>query len=731
MISSTQEYRAAIVGDVRRMLIRAIVDIVDPDLEFAENAVSNSTSKYSDMTQLHDKIIDNPLKRVTLEEDRWALDGTWDLYPEDERELHGENLKYMSDSVCDQDGYFSEPVYVEQQFSNVAILQACTVYFNSDGTDAIPEDFTVQVMQGGNAYYTKSFTGNELSRASLEGFTVYNPDSIRVTVTKMSRPFYRFRAVEIVPGIHEQWSGDEFETFMVYHRADFSCLSIPYGTCTFKMDNVDRRFEPRNKSGIFKSIQERQGIEVYLGPVLPDGTVEYKKLGIFYQWDGGWKTGDNGLTMQWDLVDIVGLLAARQYIVPDVLPTTLKEWIASIVAQLGRKFESMHKVDPEYADLPVTVNNKEDINGMTCGDILRYVCMVTLTFPRADQDSGVLAVDPLWNEGNKITLDNMESYPVIKANDDVAAIIFNIGSSDSKIEYVVSGNAASSGNTVTVDNPFIHTTEDALKSARMILETYGGSLYEIIGRGDPASEIGDVDALWLDESSATTARRMEQSFSFNNGVLMSCAATLMQADGSFMFTERVIITESGRWTAPADKTRLRVILVGKGSDGTAGEPGTWDSNGADGEDGSGGKVWSGTIDINLNQEFEITIGEDTVFGAYSSANGSVYANGYTDIASGDCYARTGVKNPVAGSGDGGEKGYGGVKGNRHQEEINTSLGTSIVVPPSNNGTSSSPESPPSGEVGGTEIVTVVDNYPGSGSSGKVGATGCVVVYWEK
>lgn len=86
------------------------------------------------------------------------------------------------------------------------------------------------------------------------------------------------------------------------------------------MDNLDRRFEPRSKSGVFRSIEERQGIPVSIGVALPDGTVEYKPKGIYYQYSGGWKTGDNGLTMQWELVDIVGLVSGRQYIPPAQLP---------------------------------------------------------------------------------------------------------------------------------------------------------------------------------------------------------------------------------------------------------------------------------------------------------------------------------------------------------------------------------------------------------------------------
>ena len=332
--------------------------------------------------------------------------------------------------------------------------------------------------------------------------------------------------------------------------------------------------------------------------------------------------------------------------------------------------------------------------------------MATGTWPRADAETGYLAVEPLWDQGNTLTLENLVSYPVMKANDDIAAIIFTLNDGNNT-KYVVSGNSTASSTTKSIDNPFIKTVDQALTAARQILSAYGGNRYEIVGRGDPSSEIGDVDTIWLDESTATTARRIQQSLSLTDGVLINAASVLLQADGSFLFEDRAVITQSGSWTAPAGVTKLRVICVGKGENGTDGTDGSWSAAGENGVDGSGGKVWAGTININPQQVFSITIGDNTVFGQYSSANGQNYEYGYTDIASGDSFARTGVESPLPGSGDGGAGGIGGVKGNRHTE------------------TSYDEEGKPSGS------RTVVDNYPGEGTAGKSGALGCVVIYYDK
>ena len=561
MISSTAAYQAAITADSRRILLRAIVEIIDPDLTWG-TVTDSGEATISQTAQLHDKETDLGPFYATLERNRWLLDGTFQIFPDS---FQGQGQQgFVGDVLSGDDGTFAQAAWVQLNFSNVSILQAFSVYFPGTVFDGLPTDYTVEVLQGGTAYFTRSVTGNTAQSATFEGFTVQNPEAIRLTVTRWSLPGRRMRIPEIIPGLYEAWTGDMLAAFQIVQQANFACSALPYGTCTLRMDNQDRRFEPRSKTGVFQSIEERQGIAVWIGVRLADGSAEYKSAGVYYQAAGGWTTGDNGITLEWSLVDIVGLIADREYIPPATLPATLGGWVASIVAQLGTNFAQRYRVDPDYTSLPLTCA-LADVQGKKCGDVLRWACMATATFPRADSETGYLAVEPFWSQGNKLDLDNMQTYPVMKANGDVGALIFTLNDGN-ETQYVVSGTSAASSDTLSISNPFIKATAQALTAARLILSTYGGNLLETTGRGDPSSEIGDVDTVWLDESQATTGRRQLQTFSFQNGVLMGCQSVLLQADGSYLFEERVILTQSGTWAAPAGGTRLRLI-IGQGGQG--------------------------------------------------------------------------------------------------------------------------------------------------------------------
>lgn len=716
MIKGSDAYKAAITADARRTLLKAVIEIIDPDMVLG-TPTHSAAAPFAKPEQIADKEKETVWKYATLERNRWTLGGNFSLVPADNF-IPGQ-VGFVSEALSGDNGVFETSPWVELPFENVSILQAFSVYFPDNAADGYPVDFTVEVKSGGTAFYTQTVTGNTAAYAAFTGFTVNYPDAIRITVHKWSIPSRRMRIPEILPGIYEEWNTDMLASFEVVQQGDVSCVSLRYGTVTLKMDNLDRRFEPRRKDGIFQSIEERQGIDVSIGVRLPDGTDEYRKTGRYYQYSNGWKTGDNGLTMQWNLVDIVGLLANREFIPPETLPATLDGWMAALVAQLGENFSGLYHVDPAYASAAVTATDRAHVTGKKCGDILRFACMASGTWPRADSETGYLTAEPMWSEGNKLTLDNMVTYPVMRANNDIGAIVFKLYDG-SDTQLVIGGTAAASASTVSVDNPFIHTEAQALAAARNILATYGGNQLETTGRGDPASEIGDVDTVWLDESTATTGRRIYQTFSIKDGVLKDCKTTLLQADGSFLYENMEIITASGTWTAPANATQLRLIIGGGGGDGTDGTDGTFEAAGVDGVDGEGGKVWHGTIDISGGQSFAVTIGgagEASSFGQYSSENGRVYEYGFTDVASGNSYARTGVQLPLSNSGDGGAAGVGGAKGVQHTEKIRLR----------------DPDKPgwTPGALPEFIIQTVIDVYPGAGTKGKAGASGFVVVYWDK
>ena len=255
MIKTSAAYQAAIVGSPRRIELLAVVDISDPDMVYGE-VTSSGLAPWSKPEELHDKSYDPPARYATLERGRWLLDGSFDIFPEDFQV--SEPMAVATEAISGDDGAFAEPVWVQQNFSKVDVMQACSVFFSTDPADGVPADFTVEVITAGQVFHTQTFTGNTATEVAVTGFTVQTPDAIKVTVTKWSLPGRRMRVVEILPGAVERWSPRMLARFSVVQQGDFSCLALPYGSMSLAMDNKDRRFEPRSKNGLFQSIEERQ-----------------------------------------------------------------------------------------------------------------------------------------------------------------------------------------------------------------------------------------------------------------------------------------------------------------------------------------------------------------------------------------------------------------------------------------------------------------------------------------
>lgn len=736
MIETSLAYKDAITATRRRMLLRAVVDLISPDIVYGTIRHSAETP-YSRASQLIDKELERGAPMATLEHNRWLLDGPF--VPAGTLD-DAEQVGLESAGLFDEDG--EGDFFAEISFSGVNILQACSVYFPGNDYDGFPINFTVSVIASGVTVYEKTFTDNKAGAVHLKGFTVHYPTAIRVTAARWSLPQRRLRIAEIVPGIYEIWGNRMIESFSVVQQGCFSALSLPYGTCQLNMDNADRRFEPRSKDGLFQSIEERQGIVVSVGP---EGA-EYIPTGMFYQYSVGWRTGDNGLSMSWNLVDIIGLLQSRTFVTPAALPTTLEGWVAELVSQLGVNFAGRYTVDAGYASKSCSVLSADVLENKKCGQILLWLCQATLTWPRADAETGFLAVEPFWNEGNILDLDNLTAYPVMKANNDIARLDFTLSDG---VQMSVPGTSAASPNTASVQNPFLHTGAAARETARMILGAYGGNQIETTGRGDPSSEIGDVVTVQLDRSTATTGRLMYQAIRFQNGTMNGCQSRLLQASGWAMYEIRVLLTESGTWTAPAGVTSL-FLAVGQG--GQAGYDGTdasYSENGEDGKDGSGGRIWYGTVGINSGQSFPVSIGAGgashgavgahSSFGVYSSSAGSVFPNGYTDIQNGDSFGRSGVELPLPFSSDGGMGGSGGYKGSQRTQRytyyryyyVDASGSTREISKSEYDRLYSQGYAARLSRQSYTGTRTVTDASATTGTPGAPGGSGFVLIYYSK
>lgn len=708
MLNVSTAYEQAAKASVRKTLVKALVDLVDPDVVYG-TVTGTAQSYLSQPEQLHDRVFELGPSYITLEHNRWLLDGSMELPP-----------LTVPDTETGYEGNaaLTSTATVRMDISGIEVLQNLTIIWTERVMDGAPAKVRITIWSGASVEFDKTYSTDDGtlsgSRLQISGFTVAAPTRVMVYTQSWTLPDRVLRLVEIVPGLVEEWTNDRIAGLSIIQQTDVSLTRLPYSTATIDLDNSDHRFDWRGTQNLTPSLEERIDIPLSIGFETDGGDI-YARVGVYFMTSGGWSTAENGLTVRWKLVDIIGLVTARRYEVPDTLPTTVSGWLSSILGTLGVNFANKYQIVGGLTSAALPAPAADSLRNVTCGQLLLWICQALAAWPTTDPTTGDLMLLPLPSEGVTLDLDNLSAYPLMSSNNDIAELIFRL---PDQTLVSAGGTSTSSPTSVTITNPFIQTAQQAYAAARMILSGYGGTAISTRGRGDPASQLGDVATVSLDDSHATAGRVIRQTFSLDNGVMLNCQTTLLKAAGIDLYENSATFTANGSFAVPAGVTQLRIILVGKGEDGEAGTDGNFFTAGSDGADGRGGRIYAGTVNVVPGQTLTVTVGDETTLGAFSSANGIRYANGYVDINTGRSYGRPGVAAPAAGSGDGGKGGAGGNKGERHEEpgyyyvDIITGIDDIIIHE----------------QVWTT--ITVTDVEPGKGAPGAPGATGCAVIYWE-
>ena len=79
MTESSAAYKTAVVADARRTYIRAVINIIDPDIVFGSPSAS-SDAGYSQLPQLVDAEFVTGDNYTTMEKNRWLLNGSFQSF---------------------------------------------------------------------------------------------------------------------------------------------------------------------------------------------------------------------------------------------------------------------------------------------------------------------------------------------------------------------------------------------------------------------------------------------------------------------------------------------------------------------------------------------------------------------------------------------------------------------------------------------------------------------------
>lgn len=427
-------------------------------------------------------------KMLTLETNSWLLSTL-------NAELYGDPENYNP--------YI--PIYASQsdqgevvvRFPEVVttVVPGITITWGENHFGEYAKRFTVVAKNGTTEVASATVKANNSTVTQVE-LELTNYDSITVKVTEWSMPEHRVRINDLSLGHTVVFDKKDILSFSHEQTGCVNSGELPHSEIRFSIDNSNKRWDPYDPTGDTKFISERQRISVRYGLDI-GGNTEWIDAGLFYLSE--WKIPANGFEAQFVATDILtncSGIRTDMYTIKSVNVNQLFADWNSYVKNEGYGVPSEWLVG--YLGNPdLVVDIPGEPEGRPIGELLQMLANFTgcvIKHPAIFAIAGypVTRLEPLDTASvaasGFITLDNAYSYPELELTKPLKSVSVAVADDE---RYVLNVNA--DGETLTIDNPLVRTTEDAARIAEWIAgNTNKRKILRGEFRADPRAELFDV-----------------------------------------------------------------------------------------------------------------------------------------------------------------------------------------------------------------------------------------------
>lgn len=308
----------------------------------------------------------------------------------------------------------------------------------------------------------------------------------RVTVhfTKTLKPYRRVRMTEFVFGRIQQFNSKQIKDMRVTYESGLYMEKMPANKLTITIDNSDREYNVLNPTGIYRFLQEGQGLNtaIYING-------ESVNMGRFYFETA--QANDDNLTATIEAYDLFYRLDKSDYKNGTSGYWTLQEAVSAIIADSG--VECVINIDASLGSRVVRKCVPQDTSHREALRMVAQAAMVVLYFNRIGE---IRAKEYSWtNPVDHLTPRNMRGWGEAKDTGLINNVIV-----EAKDEYVEDydqsvttyiANDRRSGEplqTLKVQNPLVASQA----VADWILQCCKHrNIYNTPAQANPARDIGD------------------------------------------------------------------------------------------------------------------------------------------------------------------------------------------------------------------------------------------------
>lgn len=206
---------------------------------------------------------------VSLELNRWALDGKSLLVPTGEDVQDG----FISSLMSDAEGNFTTPPVITREFSLKHIFPGLTLTFDTrqqEWTLEVTADFYL------NGEVVDTQTVSITSVQTTITTTATEIDKVTITFDRCL-PYRRPRLENVLYGLNVQFVNKDIVSTQQKHDVDPLSRRLPTETMQFTILDYEHKYDPDNPAGIYAYVDKNSPIEIQFGYELLDGSVEWLK----------------------------------------------------------------------------------------------------------------------------------------------------------------------------------------------------------------------------------------------------------------------------------------------------------------------------------------------------------------------------------------------------------------------------------------------------------------------
>ena len=238
-------------------------------------------------------------------------------------------LGWWSGSLSGSDGVFANAPWIEISFVKRPIIS--WVVLGDEKRNEYPVDFILQYKRDGKIVHSDSVTVNNQIQVRLTP-QLEDITSIRLTITKWSKPNACAKILKFYDRMMERYEGDAIEMFEVSEEmgAADGNYNIVSDTMTVNIFNKGRKFDKgylRSLMILDRKLMPSIGIET-------NGVVKYQPLGTFYSDE--WQINQDSQWVKCSAVDRLMRLQKKTYVgFPLTENASLYDIAADILLKIG------------------------------------------------------------------------------------------------------------------------------------------------------------------------------------------------------------------------------------------------------------------------------------------------------------------------------------------------------------------------------------------------------------